>query len=313
MIPSNTSSQSLGHLGLISSTLKDYGIFEKMDEQLGKGLSKVSYGRRVGAMVLNGLGFSGRALYMSPHFFHDKPLSLLLDSPDIEAKDLNDDCLGRCLDAIASYGTTKWYSELALSITKEAGLLSSSARIDSSTLSLYGEYEGAEETLSPYPTHGYSKDHRPDLKQVTLQYVGIGKESFPIWMEARDGNSSDKSSFHETVSRVKDFYQSLASSEPLCFIGDSALYNEELFKLEVDWLTRVPETYKEAKTLCLAKDVQWEAVSDKRYQVSSYQPGDEKQRWLLVRSEAAFLREKKTFLRKHERAYETLHKCIVAL
>lgn len=38
----------------------------------------VQHGYRIGAMILNGLGFINTALYMTPIFFYDKPLDLLL-------------------------------------------------------------------------------------------------------------------------------------------------------------------------------------------------------------------------------------------
>ena len=49
--------ESLGHLGLIAATIQDAGIMEKIDEQLGQMEGSVKHGHRVGAMILNGLGF----------------------------------------------------------------------------------------------------------------------------------------------------------------------------------------------------------------------------------------------------------------
>jgi transposase len=115
--------ESIGHLGLVAATIQDMGIMDKIDEQFGTVETGLRYGYRVGAMLLNGLGFINTALYMTPRFFHDKPLSLLLGE-GVTAKQLNDDSLGRCLDKIAAYGTTKWYGELALSVVMKAGLLS---------------------------------------------------------------------------------------------------------------------------------------------------------------------------------------------
>lgn len=302
--------KTLGHLGLVASTLLDLDVMSKIDVQLGQvPCSSVSYGVRVAAMVLNGLGFCNKALSMTPRFFHDKPLSLLFGQP-ISAESLNDDCLGRCLDKLASYGVTKWYSELAFKVLNSAGLLTGSAHLDSSTLSLYGSYEAYESNELLRPCHGHSKDHRPDLKQVTLQCVALGKAALPIWMEALDGNSSDKASFPKTVKQLDAFYQALASAPSLRFVADSALYGPELDALNVTWLTRVPEIYKEAKQLCNQVQVEWQAHPDERYKIFPYQPIGKAQRWLLVRSTAAYQREKATCLRKHERRFEPLQKAL---
>lgn len=306
---SNVKAESIGHLGLVAATLQDMGIMEKIDEQLGLVEGGTRYGQRVGAMILNGLGFVNTALYMTPRFFHDKPVSVLLGE-GVTAQQLNDDSLGRCLDKIAKYGTTKWYSEIALCVAQKADLLSRSAHIDSTTLSLYGQYDALTEQCSPKPLLGYSKDHRPDLKQVTLQCVLLGKSALPIWMEALDGNSSDKKSFPETVKRVEAFYQQIASAPKMCFIGDSALYGPQLNELDVEWLTRVPETYNEAKLLCKSDSIDWVQTNDSRYKVSSYQPEAKGERWLLVRSEPAFYRENESFLKKHGRVFDELYQLL---
>ena len=47
-------------------------------------------------MMLNGLGFTGRTLYMYSEYFSDKPLDSFI-GPNIEASDINDDTLDRCL------------------------------------------------------------------------------------------------------------------------------------------------------------------------------------------------------------------------
>ena len=306
---SNASAQSLGHLGLVASTLQEFGVMEKINTQLGQtGTEKVSYGCRVAAMVLNGLGFSNTALYMTPKFFHDKPLSLLLGE-DVLPEFLNDDSLGRCLDKISEYGVTNWYSEIAFKILKEAGMLSRTGHLDSTTLSLYGAYENeTNDVLNP--CRGYSKDHRPDLKQVTLQCVTLGKKSLPIWMEALDGNSSDKKSFPETVKRVNAFYDALESAPKMRFIADSALYGPGLDDLNVDWITRVPETYKEAKELISSKKINWNLTDDTRYSILGYRPKKANERWLLVRSTPAEIRERKTFFRKHTHQYAWLEKAL---
>ena len=102
------SSEQLGHLELVAATIRDLGIIEKIDARLDLNDRKggiVSHGRRVAAMVLNGLGFMNSRLSMTTHFFQDKPVAQLLGA-EIGAEHLNDDCLGRGLDKIAAYGTT---------------------------------------------------------------------------------------------------------------------------------------------------------------------------------------------------------------
>ena len=59
---------------------------------------KVSHGEALVAMIVNGLGF-GAAPCTCSQFFANKPVERLI-GPGICADDLNDDVLGRCLDAL---------------------------------------------------------------------------------------------------------------------------------------------------------------------------------------------------------------------
>ena len=283
------SSEQLGHLGLVAATIQELGIIDKIDARLDfnerKG-SLVSHGRRVAAMVLNGLGFMNSRLSMTIHFFQDKPVAQLLNA-EVYAENLNDDCLGRCLDKIAEYGVTKLYSELAFEIAKEQGILGQRLHMDSTSFVLYGRYDIESPESAPLPSYGYSKANRPDLKQVMLSLTQGGVANIPLWMEALDGNSSDKTSFHETVRKVQQFTQQLQSAaDGLCFVVDAAFYvPEKLAELnDVHWITRVPAQLKEARELLKtsADELSWQ-LFDENYQaitqvVTVY---GIQQRWLL--------------------------------
>ena len=314
----NVCTKQLGHLGLVAATIIDLGLIEKIDARIALDKSKggiISHGKRVAAMVLNGLGFINSRLYMSQMFFHDKPISAMLGE-EVLIEHLNDDCLGRCLDKIAEYGTTKLFSEIAFEVAKEQGLLSKSLHLDTTSLTLYGEYEDAsEEDMGPVPCLGYSKDNRPDLKQVVLSMVQMGPAHLPVWMEGLAGNSSDKASFHETVRKMHAFCNDIQSApDGLCFVVDSAFYNEakldELSK--VNWITRVPMLLSEAKEYHNKADEEyvWHKTSDARYQTAEVRASNLLQRWILVKSEPGYQREYKTLCRKMEKAHEELEKKI---
>jgi transposase len=81
--------------------------------------------------------------------------------------------------------------------------LSKTNHLDTTSLSVHGEYDGNDNSKVIEVTHGFSKDHRPDLKQVVLSLVVNGPSALPLWMEPLDGNNSDKTSFHETIKQVE--------------------------------------------------------------------------------------------------------------
>ena len=98
---SSYNSYNLDHLGLIAGMVDELGLSELIDIVIKQDHEQrqVSVGQCVKAMVLNGLGFVNRALYLMPHFFKDKPVERLLGE-GVAAEHLNDDALGRALDAI---------------------------------------------------------------------------------------------------------------------------------------------------------------------------------------------------------------------
>ena len=56
------STKSLDHLGLVAGFCNDINLAQKIDHALGhSGERKVSYGNLFVAMLLNGLGFTGRS------------------------------------------------------------------------------------------------------------------------------------------------------------------------------------------------------------------------------------------------------------
>ena len=113
--------------------IKKIELEDKVDSRLplneNKG-AKIGRGKRVIAMILNGLGFIDDRLYMFPQFLENKPIDRLFSS-DITADYFNDDALGRCLDAIHDYGSTLLFSEIAFEIATQYGLLGKTAHIDS--------------------------------------------------------------------------------------------------------------------------------------------------------------------------------------
>ena len=310
-------SNQLGHLGLLVAVINEIGLIDKINERLLIDEKKggiVPYGERCAAMILNGLGFINTRLYMSSLFFKDKPVSHLFGE-GITAKHFNDDCLGRCLDKIAEYGTTKLFSEITFSIAREKYLFSKRLHLDTTSFSLFGSYD-TDPGTGPIPTYGYSKDHRPDLKQVVLSMAQMGPANIPIWMEALDGNSSDKKSFQETVRNVQSFINGLENApDNLCFVVDSAFYTpEKLAELkDVTWITRVPSTLNLAKEYLNTpkENLIWSDYKS-GYKITSSQKKINRQihRWVLVDSEQAYERELKTLCRRMDKKAEELTKSL---
>jgi transposase len=290
----------LGHHGLVAALINKLRIVEHADSLMPKisNNSGISHGKIIKAMILNGLGFTERRLYMVSSFFEHKPIDKLLGE-EVKAEDLNDDQIGRTLDAIYNFGCTELFFYLSSEILSELKLYNPFAHLDSSTFSLTGKYDINENEV--VIKHGHSKDHRPDLKQITLNLAVTGKEGIPFWMEALPGNSSDMVSFHKTIEKYKKFNEELGKSNSPIWVADAALYSRKyLLKNEQSffWITRVPDRIKLARStvVCHDENFTWKTIKEghKICDLGIVEIEGVKQRWVMVFSQDAHERETTT-------------------
>jgi transposase len=311
----------LDHLGIVAGICHEIGLVNTIDGMLPTPSGrKVSCGQATLAMVLNGLGFTGRALYLMPEYMENKPVKLLIDE-ELVASDFNDDTLGRALDELFQAGITELFAQVAQDAVAIYQLDVTFAHTDTSSFSLSGQYESevakeAETVRGAVKiTHGYSKDHRPDLKQVVVTLITSQKGRIPLWLEALDGNSSDKHSFGQSVDA---YCHHLADGETPWFVLDSAAYtadNIANWGTKKRWLTRVPETISEAQTALQSVATDDMTVLDNGYAIhaTTSEYGGVRQRWLVVYSEQAAQRELKQLNKRVTRAATEAEKALKTL
>ena len=173
----------LDNLGIVMGTLREFGIIDLIDQKIGlNDQHNVSTGETIAAMVMNGLGFVSRPLSLTPHFFQTKALDILF-SREIAPDELNRHRLGRALDDIHTYGCELLYSEIASSVCKQISINEKFTSLDTTSFSVSGEYDVEMDENEITITHGYSKDHRPDLKQAVLELVTSQDGGIPLMMK----------------------------------------------------------------------------------------------------------------------------------
>ncbi len=193
----SVSVERLDHLGVVASMIKDVGIIEMIDARLPRhNQEEITVGEAVAGMILNGLGFSNRPLSLTPQFFVNKPLDLLF-RPGVHADMFNRFKLGRSLDEVYTYGCDLLFSELALAVCVQEGIDQRFHHLDTTSFSLSGEYAPDSDEHAIIITHGYSKDHRPDLKQAVLELMVSQEGGVPLMSRSWDGNTSDIQVFQE--------------------------------------------------------------------------------------------------------------------
>ncbi|EAM47649.1 IS1634-like element ISCwa1 family transposase [Crocosphaera watsonii] len=296
--------KNLDHLGIVAGLIDEIGIVKIINNKLGIDVrEKISAGTVVKSILINGLGFVSRPLYLFSQFFQDKAIEKLLGER-IKPDYLNDDKIGRVMDELYKYGLNDIFIEVVLEVIKKFKIDLKYSHLDSTSFHLDGEYKREEDKEKQeeekiikerpiFIKKGYSRDHRPDLKQCVLDLITSQDGDIPLFVRVGDGNESDKAVFGKVLVEFKK--QIKFDSIMVC---DSALYGQENLQLiqHLKWITRVPMTIKKAKELVQnievkeVKDEDKEKRSDLNLESYTWKEeivtyGGIKQTWLIVLSE----------------------------
>jgi transposase len=187
--------KNIDHLGIVAGLIDEIGIVETINSKLGvDSREKIAAGILVKAVLINGLGFVSRPLYLFKQFFDDKAIEVLLGE-DVKSDYLNDDKIGRVMDNLYKYGLNSLFIEIVLSVIKKFKIDTKYSHLDATSFHLHGEYkseinqEKQEEINKERPIFiikGYSRDHRPDLKQCVLDLITSSDGDIPLLMRAGD-------------------------------------------------------------------------------------------------------------------------------
>ena len=318
--------KTINHLGIVAGIIDELDIINIINQELGiEEQEIVNSGEIVKAIILNGLGFVSQPLYLFPKFFEDKATEHLLGQ-GILPEHLNEHKIGRVMDKLYDYGLSELFLLIALTAVKKYQINLDFSHLDSSSFSVHGQYnqvlspqsESPEQELEVEPipitiTHGYSRDRRPDLKQFILDLIVAGDGNIPVFIEAASGNQNDKKAFGKIA---KNYQQQIKMETTI--VGDSALYSKDNLGLlkQIQWLTRVPLSIKEAKNLVSTlKDSEFTNSEIPGYSwvetESNY--GGIPQRWLVVKSAARTESDLASLEKKIAKEYQVTQKKISKL
>ena len=160
---------------------------------------------------------------------------------------LNDDRIGRALDAIAPK-----LDQLVGSVGAQAiaafGLQVARLHWDMTSISLYGAYDEVEDGFIA-PRFGHPKDRRPDLKQVQTGLAVTGDGGVPIFHRGYDGGAGEV----VQVAGAMRALRKLAGERRFLLVGDSKLVSyanlRDLLAAKVDFIAPASKTYVPAEVL----------------------------------------------------------------
>ena len=305
--------KQLDHLGIVAGVIKSLNLINFIDTRLGvDSREEITPGEAVAGMIINGLGFCSQPLSLTPNFLETKALDQLFGQ-DMDPKNFNRFKLGRVLDDCYKYGCSNLFAEISAMVCKQQNVDLRFNSLDTTTISLTGEYDQCSDEHAIKITQGYSKDHRPDLKQATLEMMVSQDGGIPTVFMAYDGNESDTKIFQERSKKLVEAFKK--GDTPRYLIADSKLYTKENLESNLKFLpfiTRIPRSINlENSTIseALKNPSNWHKCDDKStYTSAKVEPWGHKQRWIVITSDESRTRSEKRVERLLNKELKTLQK-----
>ncbi len=165
----------------------------------------------------------------------------------IDAATLNDDRIGRALDAVAPHLDEIVGSVGTRAIT-EFGIDVSRLHWDMTSISLVGDYPSPEAGFIE-PSYGKPKDRRVDRKQVQTGLAVTGDGGIPVFHRAFDGKAGEVNQVIGAMEALK----AMAAERKFLLVGDSKLVSyanlAAMVAAEVTFVAPASKLYVTAETL----------------------------------------------------------------
>jgi len=174
----------------------DLGLIGFLREAMAKGREQVPWPMMALVLVLGRLCDRSSELHLAEHGYEASALAELLGVP---AEKVNDDRLYRALDELLPHK-----AGLEKHLKQRLGEL---FRLEYDLL-LYdvtSTYFEGEAAANPQAKRGYSRDHRPDCKQVNIALV-VSRSGVPLGYEIFDGNRVDVTTVEQIVETIEAQY-----------------------------------------------------------------------------------------------------------
>ena len=175
---------------------KRLGLDRFYEQLLDGEAADVAWSRVVAVLAINRLCAPGSELSIEERWYPDTALDDLLK---IEEGKVNDTRLYRCLDRLLPHKKA-----LEQHLKQRYGELFG-AEFDVLLYDLTSSYVEGGAERNPMMQRGYSRDHRPDCKQLVIALI-VNVEGFPFSYETVDGNRADVTTLEAILRMVERKY-----------------------------------------------------------------------------------------------------------
>ncbi len=206
--------QTLGALPVVAAFCRKLDIAGIIDRAAPvRPIARASHGQVIEALIANRLTSPAPIIHVAAwarQFAVGHALGL---DPGV----LNDDRIARALDALAPVLEEVTGSVGAAAIAAY-GIDVSQLHWDMTSVSLYGQYEAAEQEYAQ-PRFGHPKDRRADLRQIQAGVAAGADGAVPLFWRPYDGGAGEVSQ----VTGAMEALRRLAGPRRFLLVGDSKL------------------------------------------------------------------------------------------
>lgn len=220
--------ERLGPLPLINHFIDRLGLETLLDKHVA------TTDRRCAVPHARGLGVLLRSIIVEREPIYRQQEAVQGFAPELyglaaaQLERLDDDRLGRALDRLFAADRAALLTEVVVAAGQRFAVALEQLHNDSTSVAFCGQYRNSRGTLrrgvrEPVITYGYSKDHRPDLKQLLLILTTAADGGVPVQFRVADGNTNDSVTHIETWNTL----HTVAGRTDFLYVGDSKLCSHD--------------------------------------------------------------------------------------
>lgn len=217
------STERLGPLPLVNHFIRRLGLMELLDRHVPTTDRRCAVPHAIAlGVLLRSIVVEREPIYREVETVHGfAPAMHGLGAEEL--RHLSDDRLGRGLDRLFDADRAGLLTAVVLALAKHFGLAFEELHNDSTSIRFCGQYRKQPEAIRgrrpPRITYGFSKDHRPDLKQLLFILTIAEDGGVPVQFRVSDGNTNDSITHIETWNALK----AVAGRADFLYVADSKL------------------------------------------------------------------------------------------
>jgi transposase len=222
------SSQRLGPLPLINHFIDKMGLVDILSRHVPTRdqRTRLRYSMGIG-VLLRSILVEREPIYRQQETVDSYAPQAFGLTPET-ASCVGDDAIGRALDRLFDADRGTILTEVVVATAEAFDLSLTELHNDSTSIRFCGQYPAARGRSirgkrAPFITRGYSKDHRPDLKQLLFILTTTKDGAVPVQFRCEDGNRNDSRTHEQTW----DTLCRATGRKDFLYVADSKLCNGE--------------------------------------------------------------------------------------